>query len=284
METQERKLRTNLDTDLLKLVAIAAMLVDHIGGAFFPEIPVFRWIGRLAFPLFCYCMTVGLLYTHDIRRYLGRLAIFAVVSQPFWILAFNADDILGNLTNWNIFFTLFLSLLAMWGPVSYTHLTLVSFALHRRIGLSERLIMVSTLNLNDMDGVVRVVRHALIGTFAMETAGAVLMSVCLIPEFGFLKGTWHAVFHAVSSFCNAGFDLLGGRFGAFSSLAGYNDNPLMLGTTAALIVVGGLGFFVWEDIVDKRCWSRLSVYSKMVLLITAVLIVGGALFLSLIHI
>ena len=61
METQERKLRTNLDTDLLKLVAIAAMLVDHIGGAFFPEIPVFRWIGRLAFPLFCYCLTVGLL-------------------------------------------------------------------------------------------------------------------------------------------------------------------------------------------------------------------------------
>ena len=115
METQERKLRTNLDTDLLKLVAIAAMLLDHIGGAFFPETPIFRWIGRLAFPLFCYCMTVGLLYTHDIRRYLGRLAIFAVVSQPFWILAFNADDILGNLTNWNIFFTLFLSLLAMWG-------------------------------------------------------------------------------------------------------------------------------------------------------------------------
>ena len=68
-----------------------------------------------------------------------------------------------------------------------TVITLVSFALHRRIGLSERLIMVSTLNLNDMDGVVRVVRHALIGTFAMETAGAVLMSVCLIPEFGFLK-------------------------------------------------------------------------------------------------
>ena len=91
MEPQERKLRTNLDTDLLKLVAIAAMLLDHIGGAFFPETPIFRWIGRLAFPLFCYCLTVGLLYTHDIRRYLGRLAIFAVVSQPFWILAFNAD-------------------------------------------------------------------------------------------------------------------------------------------------------------------------------------------------
>ena len=114
-QTAQPKLCTNLDTDLLKLIAIAAMLADHIGGAFFPAVPVFRWIGRLAFPLFCYCMTVGLLYTHDIRRYLGRLAIFAVVSQPFWILAFNADDILGNLTNWNIFFTLVLSLLAMWG-------------------------------------------------------------------------------------------------------------------------------------------------------------------------
>ena len=182
-------------------------------------------------------------------------------------------------TQWTLFGqAVILTMIQLGGLGFMTVITLVSFALHRRIGLSERLIMVSTLNLNDMDGVVRVVRHALIGTFAMETAGAVPMSVCLIPQFGFLKGTWHAVFHAVSSFCNAGFDLLGGRFGAFSSLAGYNDNPLMLGTTAALIVVGGLGFFVWEDIVDKRCWSRLSVYSKMVLLITAVLIVGGALF------
>ena len=67
------RLKTNLDTDLLKLIAIAAMLIDHIGGAFFPEVGVFRWIGRLAFPIFCYCLTVGLMYTHDIRRYLGRL-------------------------------------------------------------------------------------------------------------------------------------------------------------------------------------------------------------------
>ena len=115
MQTQACKLKTNLDTNLLKLVAVIAMLIDHVGGAFFPTVPVFRWIGRMAFPLFCYCMTVGLLYTHDVRRYLGRLAVFAVVSQPFWILAFNRDDILGNLTNWNIYFTLLLSLLAMWG-------------------------------------------------------------------------------------------------------------------------------------------------------------------------
>ena len=63
------KLRTNLDTDFLKLIAVLSMTVDHVGAVFFPEYPVFRWIGRMAFPLFCYCMTVGLLYTHDIRRY-----------------------------------------------------------------------------------------------------------------------------------------------------------------------------------------------------------------------
>lgn len=111
------RLKTNLDTDLLKLIAIISMLIDHIGGAFFPETGVFRWVGRLAFPIFCYCMTVGLLYTHDIKRYLGRLAIFAAVSQPFYILAFHPHDwmIDRNWANWNIFFTLFLSLLAMYG-------------------------------------------------------------------------------------------------------------------------------------------------------------------------
>lgn len=115
METTAPKLKTNLDTNFIKLVAIISMLIDHIGAEFFPQYPVFRWCGRLAFPLFCYSMTVGLLYTHNIKKYLGRLALFAVISQPFWILAFNADDILGNLTNWNIFFTLFISLVAMWG-------------------------------------------------------------------------------------------------------------------------------------------------------------------------
>ena len=78
------------------------MLIDHIGGAFFPEVGVFRWIGRLAFPIFCYCLTVGLLYTHDVRKYLTRLGIFALVSQPFYILAFHpVGEFWANLTNWN---------------------------------------------------------------------------------------------------------------------------------------------------------------------------------------
>ena len=109
------KLKTNLDTNFIKIVAIISMTFDHVGNVFFPEYPVFRWIGRIAFPLFCYCLTVGMLYTHDIKKYVLRLSAFALISQPFWILAFNSDDIIGNIFNLNIFFTLVVSLLATWG-------------------------------------------------------------------------------------------------------------------------------------------------------------------------
>ena len=138
--------------------------------------------------------------------------------------------------------------------------------------------MVSTLNLNDLDGVVRMVRHALIGTFSIEGIGALILATRFIPEFGWVRGIWYSIFHSISAFCNAGFDLLGGRFGPFSSVAGYSNSPLVLCTLAALIGIGGLGFFVWEDIITKRSWRRLSAYSKMVLLITAGLILLGTLF------
>lgn len=112
------KLKTNLDTDFLKVIAIISMLIDHIGSAFFPQYPVFRWIGRLAFPIFCYCLTVGLLYTHNIKRYFARLALFAVISQPFYALKIDPTAFWENLTLWNIFFTLLFSLVFMWGITS----------------------------------------------------------------------------------------------------------------------------------------------------------------------
>lgn len=108
-------LQTNLNTDFLKLVAILSMLVDHIGGDLFPDAAWMRCVGRLAFPIFCYCLTVGLMYTKNIKKYLLRLAVFAVISQPFYILAGHPFSFWEEFTNWNIFFTLFLSLLAMYG-------------------------------------------------------------------------------------------------------------------------------------------------------------------------
>ena len=179
---------------------------------------------------------------------------------------------------WSLFGqAVILCLIQLGGLGFMTMITLVSFILRRRIGLSERLIMVSTFNLNDLDGVVRVVRHALMATFLLEGLGALLMCIVLVPDFG-PEGIWKAVFHAVSSFCNAGFDLLGARYGAFGSLSAYNHNPLMLGVTAVLVVAGGLGFFVWEDIWEKRRWKDFSIYTKLVLLITGILLLAGFLF------
>lgn len=180
---------------------------------------------------------------------------------------------------WTLFGQVVILLMIQMGGLGFmTVITLVSFALRRRIGLSERLLIVSTLNLNDMDGVVRVVRHALIGTFSMEAAGAVILSLRFIPQFGILKGIWRGIFHSVSAFCNAGFDLMGTQ-GPYSSLTHYSADPVVLVTVACLVVIGGLGFFVWEDIINHRHWKALSFYSKMVMGITAVLILGGAVFL-----
>ena len=178
--------------------------------------------------------------------------------------------------HWSLFGQVVILVMIQLGGLGFmTVVTLFSMLLRRRIGLSERLAMASTFNLNDMSGMVR---HALIGTVTMEGVGAVLLSARFIPDFGVLRGLWMGVFHSVSAFCNAGFDLLGERYGAFSSVSGYRDDPVVLLVLAALIIIGGLGFFVWEDIWKNRNWKGLSLYTKMVLLITAGLLVAGAVF------
>ena len=182
-------------------------------------------------------------------------------------------------THWTLFGqVVILAMIQLGGLGFMTVITSISFALRRRIGLSERLIMVSTLNLNDMDGVVRMVRHTLMGTLIIEGMGAVILTLCFLPEFGLAGGLWRGIFHAVSAFCNAGFDLLGSK-GEFTSLITYNGNPVVLLTILCLIVIGGLGFFVWEDLIRNwRTPRRLSLYSKLVILMTGALILGGAVF------
>ena len=182
-------------------------------------------------------------------------------------------------TTWSLFGQGVILVMIQLGGLGFmTVISLISLAAHRRIGLSERLIIMSTLNLNDLDGVVRVVRHALMGTAIFELGGAALLSLRMIPRFGLLRGLWHALFHSVSAFCNAGFDLQGLDTGAFSSLSGFSKDPIVLLTTSALVIIGGLGFFVWEDILQSRKWKKLTIYSKLVLGLTAVLLLGGMLF------
>jgi len=138
--------------------------------------------------------------------------------------------------------------------------------------------MASALNLPTTAGAVRVVRHALAGTFLFEGAGALILSTRFIPVFGWGRGIWFSLFHSVSAFCNGGFDLMGEYSGEYSSLTAFRGDPVVLLTIMVLVVAGGLGFFVWEDWLEKRSWGKLSLYSKLVLGITAGLIVCGTVF------
>ena len=172
---------------------------------------------------------------------------------------------------WSLFGQIVILLMLQIGGLGLmTIITIFSLALHRRIGLSERLVMVSTLNLNDMEGVVRVVRHALMGTFIIEGIGAVLLMTRMIPEHGVARGVWHSVFHSISAFCNAGFDLVGG----FSY---YKNDPVVQFIICALITVGGIGFSVLFDLQRNHLrFARLSLHSKLVLVISAILTLSGA--------
>lgn len=183
--------------------------------------------------------------------------------------------------HWTWFGQLVILLLLQLGGLGFvTLISVVPFALRRRIGLSQRLIMASAMNLSRMSGVVRVVRHALIGTCILEGAGALLLATRFIPKFGFWEGLWFSIFHSVSAFCNGGFDILGLYSGPYASLADFRGDPVVLGTIMALIICGGLGFFVWEDIITKKSWKGLTLYTKLVLGITLGLILLGGVFFA----
>ncbi len=179
-------------------------------------------------------------------------------------------------TQWSLFGqAVILAMIQLGGLGFVTVMTLFSLMIHRKIGLSERLILVSNFNLNSMNGVIRLVRYTLKWTFLFEGCGALLLMLRFIPAYGLAKGIWLSVFHAVSAFCNAGFDLLG-QGAPFQSLTPFRGDPLVLGTLMALIVIGGLGFFVWGDLARRKETGRVSLYTKIVLTMTVSLLLLGA--------
>lgn len=146
----------------------------------------------------------------------------------------------------------------------------------RKIGLASREIMQSSVSAPQLGGIVRMTRFILLGTLTVELAGAFLLSFAFVPQYGVLRGIWYSVFHSISAFCNAGFDLMGAG-GNFSSLTSYASNAYVCTIISLLIVIGGLGFFVWHDIIDCRFrFSRFRLQTKVVLVISAVLIFAGA--------
>lgn len=151
----------------------------------------------------------------------------------------------------------------------------------RKIGLASREIMQSSVSAPQLGGIVKMTRFILIGTLTVELAGAVLLAFDFCPRFGFVKGLWYSLFHSISAFCNAGFDLMG-ESGDFSSLTAFSSNIYVCTVISILIVIGGLGFFVWRDIIDCRFKiSKFRLQTKVVLIMSIILIFTGGFFMFL---
>ena len=160
--------------------------------------------------------------------------------------------------------------------------TLVIFLFRRKVGLRQRMLIAQALSLNEMDGVVRLQRMVIFGSLGFEAAGALILTLWFWPQYGFVRALRWGVFHSISAFCNAGFDIFGSMKPG-SSLLLFQNDPVVLLTLGALVVLGGLGFLVWQDIAEKRSWKKLSVYSRLVLLATASLIGTGWFFICLLE-
>lgn len=183
-------------------------------------------------------------------------------------------------THWNNFGKVIIMLLIETGGLGFMSVTIfIAVLLGKKITLKDRLIMQEAMNTFNIQGLVRMVEYVLGFTFIVQFCGALLLSTQFVPQFGIQRGIFYSVFHSVSAFCNAGFDL----FGNYDSLVNYSSNSVVLLTIAFLIIIGGLGFTVSLEIFNYRKAKRLSTHSKIVISITAGLIVIGAVFMFLVE-
>lgn len=185
-------------------------------------------------------------------------------------------------TYWSVFGQLIILLMIQVGGIGFMTLAISALTLTKhKIGLRSRYTLQESVNASQVGGIVRMTRFILIGAAVFEISGAVLLSIRFCPQYGLWKGLYFAVFHSVSAFCNAGFDLMGGS-GEFSSLTQYASDPLVNFVVILLIIIGGIGFFVWSDLkTNKFCFRRYKLHTKVVLVTTAALIVIPFLFMLL---
>ncbi len=185
-------------------------------------------------------------------------------------------------TYWSSFGQTVIILMIQIGGLGFmTFSTLIALLVGRRITLRERLLIQESLNQFDLEGLVRLTKSIIIATFCIEGLGAIFYSTVFIPQFGLKQGIIMGIFHGISAFCNAGFDLMGQYTGQYSSLTSYVNNPIININTMLLVIVGGLGFSVWTDLYyafKHKNFSKLSLHTKVVVTITAGLIVFGFLF------
>ena len=158
-----------------------------------------------------------------------------------------------------------------------TLIATVLIAIGKKLNLSDKIIIRESLNQDSFKGLATLIKKICTYTFIVEAIGACVLAIKFIPDFGIGKGIWMSIFHSISAFCNAGFDLLGSN-----SISQYSGDWIVCLTLMMLIIIGGLGFTVWDDIVEnvrnKKRFHQLTVHTKIVVLITTVLLISGTIF------
>ena len=188
---------------------------------------------------------------------------------------------LPTVATWSVFGQIVILILIQIGGLGVITITAgLMVAIHRKMGLKDSQLLSDALNVSTLSGLAEFVKKMLLGTFIIEGVGALMYMIVFIPDFG-AKGIWISIFNSVSAFCNAGIDIV-----AENSLCNYATNPLVNVVTCLLIILGGLGYVVWWDIIRVlkdvkrtkfRCVFKLTLHSKIVLVSTfALILIGGA--------
>ncbi|MGN0142316.1 MAG: TrkH family potassium uptake protein [Roseburia sp.] len=214
------------------------------------------------------------------------------ISTPFMTAFFTATSascvtglvLVDTYTHWSLFGQLVLLFLIQIGGLGFITIgTSIMLILRRKIGLKQRGWLKESFNVLDIGGVVRLIRRVLRGTLFFEGIGAVILAIRFYPRMGLVQSIYYGIFHSISAFCNAGFDLMG-KYEAFSSFTAYYADPVVTVTLCLLILTGGIGFFVWSDLVDHKWhFRKYSLQTKLMLSATLVLVFGGALLFYLIE-
>ena len=187
---------------------------------------------------------------------------------------------LPTFSTWSIFGQVVILVLIQVGGLGViTVISAFMLLLQKRMGIGDRLLLQDAFNLNTLSGIVRFVKRVLFGTFLVELLGAVFYMTVFVPEFG-ARGVWISVFTAVSAFCNAGIDIIGPN-----SLCDYATNPMVNLVTSALIILSGIGYIVWWDVlrVERKGFRGLTLHSKIAISTTLILIFGGGLLIFLLE-
>ncbi|MBK5246928.1 MAG: Trk family potassium uptake protein [Peptostreptococcaceae bacterium] len=179
-----------------------------------------------------------------------------------------------TLTQWTLFGQMVILVLIQVGGLGLITLaTFFSILLGRKISMKGKIIAQESISNYSFTQITGLMKRIVLITFAVELLGAIFLSFRFIPRFG-IRGIYMSIFHSISSFCNAGFDLMGD----YRSLTEFNNDPVVIYTTAILIIIGGLGFIVWQDLYDYHNLHRLYLHTKIVLIMSFLLIVFGAVF------